>query len=212
MRKSLKALNILFREDTNLSLFQRATMKDNINKLVEHISYFELTEELLHRFKNVAPEMYSEIDTIKDCKGQSITVYVKFVPEKEMQRGAAGTTNLGHADNNKHVYHSEYGPHTVSIKIASVIKSLILLAHEFGHAKYQIKNLATYAEYYSTHYQNTTFTSKYIGHNSNDPSGKISMEYENMFRFQYLAFLKTNSDEAGNPHALLQRIRRNLLL
>ena len=96
MHDSLHALITLLREDTNLSLFQRETMKAKINKLVEYISYFELTETLLHQFKDIAPEMYNEIDALKDNTGEPVTVFVRFVPESEMQRGAAGTTNLNH--------------------------------------------------------------------------------------------------------------------
>src|SRR5688572_30238199 len=142
MHGSLKALNALLHEDTSLSLFQRATIKAKINTLVEYISYFELTETLLHQFKAVAPEMYEEINAIKDNTGQPVTVFVRFVPELEMQRGAAGTTNLNHDENDRNIYQSEYGIRTVSVKIASVTKALTLLAHEFGHVSFQVKHLA----------------------------------------------------------------------
>ncbi len=89
--------------------FNVQRMKAKINKLVEYISYFELTETLLHQFKDVAPEMYDEIDALKDNTGQPVTVFVRFVPELEMQRGAAGTTNLNHDENDKNIYWSEYG-------------------------------------------------------------------------------------------------------
>jgi hypothetical protein len=210
MRNSLKALNTLLDEDNSLSVFQRSSMRTTIKKLVEHISYFELTEELLRQFKNIAPEMYNEINSLTDVTGQPVTVFVKFVPETEMMGGAAGTTNIAHDEGNKNIYQSEYGPHTVSVKIASVTKSLILLAHEFGHVKYQVTNLATYLEYYSVHYQNETFNSKYIGHNSNDPSGQASLEYENQFRVRYINYLSSNKLKPENPFALLNDIQKTL--
>ena len=208
MHESLNALNTLLREDKNLSLFQRSTIRAKINTLVEYISYFELTETLLHQFKRISPEMYDEIDALKDNAGQPVTVFVRFVPELEMQRGAAGTTNLNHDENDRNVYRSEYGARTVSVKIASVTKALTLLAHEFGHVSYQVRHLATYVEYYSTYYQNETFNSKVIGHNSNDLSGLKASEYETLFRQQYSGFLKNTSNKVENPLAFLQGIKK----
>jgi hypothetical protein len=210
MRESLKALTTLLNEDTNLSLSQRAAMKDNINELVEHISYFELTEELLRQFKNIAPEMYNEINSLTDVTDQPVTVFVKFVPETEMMGGVAGTTNIAQDEKNKNIYRSEYGPHTVSVKIASVTKSLILLAHEFGHVKYQVANLATYLEFYLVRYQNETFNSKYIGHNSNDLSGQAAIEYEKQFRVLYIEYLNLNEVKLEKPLALLHNIQKTL--
>ena len=210
MRESLKALKTLLIEDKNISLFQRAAMKDNINKLLEYITYFELTEELLIQFKIIDPEMYNEMDSIKDYTGHPVVVFVKFVPEIEMQHGAAGTTNLNQSENNKNIYHSEFGVRTVSIKIASVTKSLLLLAHEFGHAKYQIANLSSYVDYYSTYYQNSTFNSRYIGHNSNDPSGKSAFLFEKRFLDKYIHFIKVENIKIESPLAIIQDIRKRI--
>ena len=208
MHESLKALNTLLHGDATLSVFQRATIKAKINKLVEYISYFELTETLLHQFKDIAPEMYDEIDALNDNTGQPVIVFVRFVSELEMQRGAAGTTNLNHIENDRNIYQSEYGIRTVSVKIASVTKALTLLAHEFGHVSYQVRHLATYVEYYSAYYQNETFNSKIIGHKSNDPSGNKAIEYENLFRQQYSGFLKNTSNKMENPLAFLHGIQK----
>lgn len=208
MLESLKSLTALVNANNNLSLFQRAAMNDKINKLIEYISYYELTETLLHQFKDIAPAMYDEIDNLKDKTGQPVIVFVKFVPEEVMQHGAAGTTNLDHLANDSNIYQSEYGPHTVSVKIASVTKALILLAHEFGHSVYQVTHLSTYFEYYSMHYQNKTFNSKYIGHNSNDPSGQMAIAYESAFRDQYVNFLKDRSNKVENPFAFIQNMKK----
>jgi len=210
IHESLKSLNTLLTENASLSVFQKAEIKNKINKLVEYITYFELTEELLRQFRTIAPSLYTEIDTIKDSTGQTVTVFVKFVPEKEMEHSAAGTTNLAHRENDKNVYESEYGLYSVSVKIASVNKSLSLLAHEFGHVKYQVPHLATYIEDYSTWYQNETFKSNYIGHNSKDPSGLKATEYENIFRDRYLNFLKTASIKMESPMVLLGIIRKSV--
>ena len=211
MRASLTRLtDVLRNPDTNLSFFKRSVMKSNIHKLEEYIAYFELTEKLIEQFRSIAPVLYQQIDTLNDRAGQRVTVYVKFVPEKEMQLGADGTTNIDQCSYDKNTYQSEYGLRTVSVKISSVTRSLFLLAHELGHVRYQVSNLAEYIEYFKLHYQNDTFNSRYVGHNSNDRSGHTAMEFENLFREQYFGYTRTTGEEIGNPLALLHSIRKHL--
>jgi len=166
MRSSLESLNRLLAEECNLSVFQRFDMNRKIRMLVEYIAYFKFTEELLAQFRSISPDLYEEINIIKDCSGHRVAVYVKFVPEKEMQYSAGGTTNIGHLENNTNVYDSEYGHYSVSVRIASVNRALILLAHEFGHVKYQVPNLASYVLFYAATYQQRPVSSSYIGHNT----------------------------------------------
>jgi len=211
MRASLKRLTEVLRDpDSNLSFFKRSVMKSNIHKLEEYIAYFELTEKLIEQFRSVAPGLYQQIDTLNDPAGQPVTVFIKFVPEKEMQLGADGTTNIDQGSYDKNVYKSEYGLRTVSVKISSVSRSLFLLAHELGHVRYQVSNLAEYVEYFKLHYQNDTFNSRYVGHNSNDRSGHTAMEFENLFREQYFGYTRTTGEQIGNPLALLHNIRKHL--
>ena len=208
-RKSLERLYSLQEEDGNLSVFQKADLSSRIQRLQSFITYYELTENLLSQFVAIAPDMYNEMDSLQDSKGRPVDVYVKFLPEVLMQGGVSGTTNLGQSADDKDAYLSEYGLHSVSIKISSVNKSLLLLAHEFGHAKYQASNLSIYKEFYSVNYQNNNFHSKEIGHNSDDPSGKMAIEFENKFRGNYLNFLKGNNEKVANPLVLLMEIRKS---
>ncbi len=193
VRESLKALTILVSQDKDLSMFQKSAMKSKISKLGQYIAYYELTRDLLGQFQLIAPELYNEVNNITDHTGQAVTIFVRFVPEEKIQAGAAGTTNLDCSGSDKNIYQSEYGPRSVSIRIASRTKSLEVLAHEFGHAKYQIANLATYYEYYSEHYLKSDFKSTYIGHKSNDASGQKALEFEKLFRETYLNFSKNSS-------------------
>jgi len=211
VRASLKSLTAALKEDDGMSVFQKAQIKGKITRLLEYVTYYELTEELLVHFRTIAPDLYNEIDSIKNIAGQPVDVFVKFAAEHEMALGAYGTTNLAHDENDNNVYTSEYGPGTVSVKIASVNKSLSLLAHEFGHVKYQVPNLASYYKFYSTTYLNNAFNSRYIGHNSNDPSGQKAIEYENMFRSDYLLFVRATSITLENPQALLVSIRKSVV-
>lgn len=212
VRASLKSLQDLLSKETSLSFTQRSEMKTSIDKIITYISYYELTEGLLVQFRTIAPDLYQEIETLTDGTGHKVTVYVRFASEQEMQHGAFGTTNIAHHISDKNIYASEYGPYTVSIKIASVNKALLLLAHEFGHAIYQVPNLAIYFVYYTAYYQNSTFRSSYIGHNSNDASGRQALMYENAFRERYTQFLRTTTDKLGTPVALLQEIRKTISL
>jgi hypothetical protein len=210
-RESLKALIALLNEDTEIPLGKKYTMKTRINKLAEFINYYELTKELLSQFQLVAPKLYNEIEETRDYSGLPVTIFVRFVPEEEMKNGMPGTTNVDCVDGDRSTYESEYGSHSVSIRIGLTTRSLMLLAHELGHAKYQIANLATYLEYYTTHYMGPNFNSKYIGHNSDDPSGRMANEYQMRFQEKYLEYLKFSKSsllKMESPLALMQTIRK----
>src|SRR5262245_42702214 len=113
MRQSLKRLTSLIQEDENLSLEQRGRIKNHIERLVEEMHYYELTEALLRQFHLISPGLYEEIAAIMNDKGEPVHVYVKFVSERQMQHGAFGTTNLACADHDRSVYLSEFGVNTV---------------------------------------------------------------------------------------------------
>ena len=130
-----------------------------ISFIENDISYYELTKCLIRQFKIVAPELYAEIDSIKDKKGRAINVYIKFIPQDETKVKAWGTTYIEQQKTDKDGYLSAYGVNSVSVKIWIVGNALLVLAHEFGHVKYQVPNLATYIEYYKSHYP----TAKYFG-------------------------------------------------
>jgi len=83
-RASLKNLRILLNEDRSLSVFQRLTIYNKIADLTEFITYHDLTDLLLNQFRTISPDLYYEVDSIKDRLGRNPDVFVKFVPEKEM--------------------------------------------------------------------------------------------------------------------------------
>jgi hypothetical protein len=206
-RSSLKNLRILLDEDKSLSVFQRLTVHNKIDDLTEFITYYEFTEQLLEQFKTISPDLYYEIDSIKDGKGRSLDVYVKFVPEKEMPSGVAGITNMDPDQNDKDACFSEYGIGTVSVTVSAVRKSLFLLAHEFGHVKYQAPNLHAYQQYYSKFYLASTYKSKSMGHNDKDPSGRLAQNFTRRFREKYVNYTKLNGDEMASHMALLEEIK-----
>ncbi|MEO5600557.1 MAG: hypothetical protein ABIR06_06500 [Cyclobacteriaceae bacterium] len=209
-RESLRSLKLLLKDNVQLSVFQRISINTKINDLENFIIYFELTETLLEQFKMISPELYFEIDMIKDSSGTMLDVYVKFVPEKEMVAGVAGTTNLAQEEKDQNAYSSEYGVRTVSVKIAIVNNALSLLAHEFGHVKYQVPNLATYCKFHSKYYLENGYKGKSMGHNDNDPSGQHAREYGKRFREKSLAYQRQNKTKLNSNLVLLQVIKNKL--
>jgi len=207
-RESLTYLQNLL-ENTDLPVFRRHKVEASIQILVNHISYYELTENLLSQYQIIAPRLFSEIDTITDRLGRPVDVYVKFVPIDATEVKAWGITQVSQMENDKDAYVSEFGPFTVSIKVWIVSRALLVLSHEFGHVKYQVPNLASYLEFHKMHYKDTGM-STFIGHSPNDPSGQSANDFGNIFKQTYANFLKTGNERAQSPAVLLTKIKRSL--
>lgn len=209
MRESLKNLNAILAENMNLSGPSKRKIAFKINLLISNISYYEVTENLLSQFKIIAPDLYNEIDTIRDSKGREVNVFVKFIPTDASAVKAWGTTYMRQVENDRDAYLSEYGSLSVSVKIWIVHTALLVLSHEFGHVKYQVPNLSSYFEYYKKNYFGVMNNINDLGHNPNDPSGKSANRYEKLFRRDYAYFLKANQ-KIENPVALVEKLKRNL--
>ena len=80
-RESLKSLNALLRINHNLPTAQRRKIGYRIDSLMNNISNYELTKNLLDQFKIISPDLYGEIDTLKDSQGRSVDIFVKFIRE-----------------------------------------------------------------------------------------------------------------------------------
>ena len=102
---------------------------------------------------------------------------------------------------------SAYGMHTISIRIVAVKKSLFILAHEFGHVKYQAPNIQSYREYYTEFYLANTYKSTSMGHNDKDPSGRLALDFTKKFRVQYLNFAKLQGGKVVSHMVRLQQIK-----
>jgi hypothetical protein len=209
MKESLVYLQNLLLENKELEASKRRKVEASIQTLLNHVSYYELTENLLTQFKIIAPGMFAEIDTITDRLGRSVDVYVKFVAQDATEVKAWGITYASQMENDKDAYLSEYGPFTVSVKVWVVGKALQVLSHEFGHVKYQVPNLSSYLEFHKAHYWNMKL-STYIGHNPGDPSGKSANQSAHNFGKAYVNFLRTRNEKIQNPAVLLTKIRKSL--
>src|SRR5688572_12055865 len=117
LREQLKSYDDILNTNNRLSAADKRNMKTSLKKLIAYQSYYDLTEELLNQFKLISPGLYNRIDSIKDAKGRSTDVYVKLIPREEATVMAAGVTNMAQSDQDSDACFSEYGKHSVSVKI-----------------------------------------------------------------------------------------------
>jgi hypothetical protein len=206
-RDGLKKLNALL--DTTRSPNERRKLEEHAARLKDFILYYELTETLLFQFKMISPDIYNEVDTVKDAQAHSVDVYVKFLPGKKMVGSVAGTTNVP-LDEEGDTYSSTYGLHSVSTFIVAGNNALSLLAHELGHIRYQVPNIAIYRKFFIKHYRVATSDSESVGHHHTDPSGQNAFEFERKFRLDHDDYLKNNGTKFQRPVALIQSIEREL--
>jgi len=84
----------------------------------------------------------------------------------------------------------------------------LVLAHELGHVKYQVPNLASYFEFHKNHYTNMPARTS-MGHDIDDPSGKWASQFGKTFQKKYSDFLKISMDKFQNPLDVLVRLKKN---
>jgi hypothetical protein len=206
-KQSLTVLRKQLADDGNITAAHRRKIQSTIETLVNHIAYYDLTEGLLSQFKTIVPELYAQIDTIRDRLGRPVDVYIKFVPVDATDVKAWGLTYIDQASDDKDAYKSEYGKFTVSVEVWVVRRALLVLAHELGHVKYQVPNLASYCDFYKANYDNPL--TKNYGHSFDDPSGKWATEFGKTFQRKYAEFLRISIDKIKNPLDVLVKLKKN---
>ena len=207
-RSSLRALHIL-QMDQTLNSVERKKVKSKIETLVNFISYYELTESLLDEFKVVSPDLYHHVNTIKDGRGRSTDVFVKFIPQEQTTVNAAGITRVAQSEQDKHLCTSEYGDGTISVEIWVFNHSLHALSHELGHISYMTPNFANYWEYYKKNYR-TSDGANTMGHAPDDMSGKRAHSFEQNFQKAYVAYLRNLDHRTKSPISLFQQIQKQI--
>ncbi len=210
MKDSIVFYNEVLAQDKSLSSCQRKNLKSAISRLIRAVAYYEITEKLLVQFNSVSPDLYHQINTITDCRGIPVDVYIKFVPQDGTQVKSWGTTYIRQTVNDSDAASSEYGEHSVSVKIWLINGALKVLAHELGHVKYMVPNLETYMAYYRERYTEKITQFSMIGHHVTDLSGRSANEYFKLFQQDYKCFQKSNTDKIQNPIAIRKKIRKNV--
>lgn len=211
-RENLENYNYILNTNNNLSPSDKRKMKASIKDLLAFQSYYELTEELLRRFKLISPSLYNRVDSIKDAKGRPTDVYVKFIPHEEALIMAGGITSMARSDEDMDACFSEYGKYTVSVKIWIFSKALFALSHELGHVSYQVPNLETYTDYYKRMYQPHMTDSNHMGHAGTDRSGRSALTFEKEFKKDYGNYLKLRNNDSPleSPLVLVGEIKRKV--
>jgi hypothetical protein len=195
---SLNSLRAL--ADQQLPPKQSRIVRERIRALEEHLRYFELTENLLKQFRRIATDLWDEISSLKDKDGRPTDVFIRLIPKGKSDLRHRGTTYARYNGSDNTCY-SEYGAQTVSIKIWITAISLRVLAHELGHAKYMIPNLAAYDSYHQKNYRFPDTNPESIGHDPGDPSGKSAFDYEKRFNEHHRDHADGSSITQVDEHA-----------
>ncbi len=131
---------------------------------------YDRTSEVLRTFKENDPELFEQVNNIRDKDGNVTDVYIKVINDYGAENGIYGSTNLNQSAHDIDAYTSPYGDYSVLVKVAECPKVLSLLAHEFGHVIYQVPNLASYVMYYQQAYGASGNSITGRGHLPDDPS------------------------------------------
>jgi hypothetical protein len=207
---SLQALKDLLAGDQDLTAGEKRKMKANIRTMMDYLACHIVTEALLDKFKDISPDLYQEIDTLKDSKGRSVDVYVKFLPSDKAPFKIPGMLAFYPSGADSHNCMSEYGMGSVSVRVLISSSSLLILSHEFGHLKYIVPNLSSYFRFYKR-VHSASSASDSFGHSAGDLSGLNALRFEKRFRLNYFHYRKVDSNEFVPPLALLVRSRRNII-
>jgi hypothetical protein len=187
-RISYDALTLLA-NDPGASPKEKRRVNEQLRHLKEFLAAHEATEKVVRQLQQISPSIYLQMDTLVDCNGRAVDIYIKCVRSFSTKARAAGITFIAQSLRKDGTYLSEYGEATVSVKIWIVENAVFILAHELGHVSYQVKNLLSYISFHKQTYRNLDLN-EYIGHHPRDPSGMASTAMEERFESDYRNFIK----------------------
>jgi hypothetical protein len=209
-KESLRILTSLLLEDRRASYANKQRIKSEIENLVNHISCYELTQELLYQFRNVSPGMCTEIDNIKDKRGRSTDVYVRFITKNQSKLPFRAASFFGQASVDEDANLSRYGEYSVAVEICITEKSLLLLSHELGHVKYIVPNLASFHIFYNKNYVTGNIAYHHMGHGPRDQSGKYAEAFEKKFCKDYKFYLRNGGEKLQSPFSILRKAKKDV--
>ena len=99
------------------------------------------TESAIQELKSIMPDFYDEVDNLKDENGNSVDVYGSVtVGFRDNGNIVCGLTSSLYSQNNESI--SINGTNTVDVQINHSFLSIkgSTLAHEFGHAYFNVKH------------------------------------------------------------------------
>lgn len=210
LKFSLQSLKHILLNNPHLSAAEKRNIKAKIESTIDYLACYEITDRLLKQFREISPDLYNEMDTLKDSEGRIVDVYVKFLTKKDVWSESLGTASFNQDANDLSSCNSEYGAGSVSVRIRVMNKGLCVLSHEFGHLKYMVPNLKSYSKFYQRKYGNGPLDPT-VGHRPGDPSGKVAAMFERRFRKSYYRYLKQDFEAVASPLALINPIKRNIM-
>lgn len=209
LRASLKALKDMLANKEHLSAPEKKQLRQKIAELTHHLTYYEVTEVLLDRFRKISSQLYHDIDQLKDAKGRNVDVYVKFLPE-DSPLPSYGMVSLAASPIDTAACISEYGTGSASVRIRTTNKAMLILAHEFGHLSHIVPNLRSYMAYYKAIYRATSSIGE-LGHLHGDPSGVNAFRFEKQYRLDHVQYLKQDHPKELHPMALIAQTHRSIV-
>lgn len=208
-RVSLRQLQTMLRAQPDMARSKKQKVTSEIKAMLLFLSCYELTEKLLMQLRTISPGIYNELDTIKDKRGRPTDVYVRLVLPATAGVPLEGVSIFSQAPFDEDANYSEYGNYSVSISVWIVDKSLLLLCHELGHARYVIPNLAEYFRFYQKCYGIKKNNLSYVGHNIRDESGKLADAFVRQYIRDKANFKRESGRQPESTFAILRRIEKN---
>lgn len=208
LMSSLEKLTAELKASSRSTLAERSRLKMEIDKITDIVSCYELTAAVIRQLKDLSPDIYHEMNSIVDRRNRPTDIFIKLIPAErsKVPYMAASYFNQSKADGDASV--SEYGEHSVSVKICIASNSLLMLYHELGHIQYVVPNLAGYAETYKKYYRNKMTSMNSLGHDRNDKSGQLAHLFEAKYARDFAEHKRKGGDKLPTAAALYHTIRR----
>ena len=194
---------------SDLSDGDRRRIRAAIKEHTSVIARFQLTEVLLSHLSLISPDMYNELNVLKDKRGRITDIYVRFIPQESSRVALSGASFFQASELDEDASYSRYGNFTVAIDVWICDAALNLLAHEFGHTRYIVPNLAVYRKFYTETYSGSIASSRF-GHGATDASGKLANKYGQQYLRDRRDFRLRSGSVPEKVMAILSQTRKRV--
>jgi hypothetical protein len=194
---------------SDLSDVERRRIHAAMKKHTSVVASFQLTEALLAQMSLISPDIYNDLDELKDKRGRTTDIYVRFVPQESSSMVLSGASFFQASEFDDDANYSRYGGLTVAIDVWICDAALNVLAHEFGHTRYVVPNLAAYRKFYTATYS-TFITPSRIGHSAADASGRLAYEYGRRYLMDRRSFRLRSGEAPEKVATIARQVRRRV--
>jgi len=205
----LSRLKFLLEHDKHLSASERHTINSEIREVIDYLSLYQSTEELINQLRTISPSIYNRCNSIVDKKGRPTDIYIKIIHREKAKVALMAASFLYQQSNDVDMSASEYGECTASIEIWISDNALLHLAHELGQVNYIIPNLASYNTFYKNTYSQNSRLS-YVGHSRHDQSGKLAEIFEKEFIEGRKQYIRLYDEKPKSLLAMINPLQRSL--